>query len=125
MQRLFLFLVLFCFSGSLSAQQMQECDSVRTKQRINDIYKKLGAGTSFDDLVKTYNEDPGMGTGTNGTYEGKIDIFEVHYQAMFKKLKPGEISKPFRNDFGYSIVKLVYLKNGTVKFKHLLLSCPK
>lgn len=78
------------------------------KAKIDEVYKKLEAGTNFKELVKSYSNDtrtknkggilPKFGTGR------MVKPFE---DATFSIDKVNDYSKPFKTNFGWHIVKLI------------------
>jgi len=74
---------------------------------LNGIRQQALAGASFDSLALKYSEDDNVTKDS-----GHLGIFEVDQMVIpqFKKvvdaMNPGDISTPFKTDFGYHIVKL-------------------
>lgn len=86
-------------------------DSVKAKQKIEEIYKKLLAGEKFEDLAKQYSDD--KQSARNGGAlpyfgAGKM-VFEFEKEAFALK-NPGEYSKPFLSPYGWHIVKMIERK---------------
>ncbi len=76
------------------------------KLDIDDIYNRLTKkGENFAELAVEYSEDPGSGQqgGSLGAF-GKGQMVP-EFDAVAFKLKVGEISKPFKTQFGWHIVK--------------------
>ena len=87
-------------------KDMKHDDSLKAKQKIDEVYAKLQAGEKFDGLAKNYSED--KQTGANGGelnwfYERKFPIEEFAKQA-FALQKNGDFSKPFTTKFGWHVV---------------------
>lgn len=88
-------------------------DSMRdAEERINEIYKKLNQGESFESLAKQFSED--KSSASNG---GKITPFKsgqlssVEFEDVAFGLKSnGDVSKPFKTAYGWHIVKRLNLK---------------
>ncbi len=84
-----------------------EADEQRVIDKLNEIREQALAGADFDSLALKYSEDDNV-TKDNG----HLGIFEVdqmvipQFKTVVEKMKPGEISAPFKTDFGYHIVKL-------------------
>ena len=86
-------------------------DSAKAVQKINEIYSKLKAGESFEDLAKQFSEDqstaksggllPAFGTGR------MVPEFE---KAAFALKKTGDFSEPVKTTSGWYIIKLVERK---------------
>jgi peptidyl-prolyl cis-trans isomerase SurA len=86
-----------------------EEDVVNAEKKINEIYAKLQKGEKFEDLVKSYSDDPSsaekngelppFGTGTTTRM---VTTFE---DAAFALKNNGDYSMPVRTDYGFHIIK--------------------
>lgn len=84
-------------------------EEAKAKGLIFEIHKQLTGGTTWEDLVKQYSEDPGSKDNA-----GKLRPFGVgalaripEFDSVAFSLKtPGEISTPFQTSFGWHIVRL-------------------
>ncbi|CDF78589.1 peptidyl-prolyl cis-trans isomerase SurA [Formosa agariphila KMM 3901] len=77
--------------------------------RINDIYKKLNQGESFESLAKQFSEDKSSSDrgGELAPFSmGQLSSNEFE-EAAFNLVVVGEVSEPFKTDFGWHIVKLL------------------
>ncbi len=98
-----------------------ENDVEAARIRIEEIKKKADEpGADFAELAKQFSEGPTKDNGgdlgwfTKGDYSGRFKDEEGNsYSAMVSEfeeasfsLEPGQISEPFRSDFGFHIVKL-------------------
>ena len=83
-------------------------DAAAAETRINDIYNKLQQGETFEALAKQFSDD--KSSAQNG---GKLSPFsggqlssnEFEEQA-FALASVGDVSKPFKTEFGWHIIKL-------------------
>lgn len=99
----------------IGASKETDTDETIEKARVkaNEIYAKLVAGESFDDLVKAYSDDPSSSSnggvlplfGTGATTR-MIPEFE---EAAFALAKDGDFSKPIQTNFGFHIIKRLEL----------------
>src|SRR5690606_9459527 len=78
-------------------------------EKINDIYKKIEQGESFEELARQFSED--QATAQKG---GMLSRFgsgqlasEKFENEAFSLTKPNSYSKPFETEFGFHIVKLI------------------
>lgn len=78
--------------------------------RANEVYQKLTKNGDFVEIAKEYSDDPG--SKDDGGSLGTMPI-EYFKNGMVKEfvdatlaLKPGEISKPVKSDFGYHVIRL-------------------
>lgn len=82
-------------------------DEQRTIQELADLKARAIAGENFNDLAVKYSEDNNVkdDRGFLGTFE--VDNLVLpQFKEVLKTLKEGEISDPFKTDFGYHIIKL-------------------
>ena len=81
----------------------------KVEDNINDIYKKIQQGESFEELAKQFSDD--KSTAPKGGLlqrfgAGQLTSKEFEDVAFSLKEK-GEVSKPFMSQFGWHIVMLV------------------
>jgi peptidyl-prolyl cis-trans isomerase SurA len=83
-------------------------DEERVIENLRQIRNTILAGDStFEDMAIKYSDDPNVATdkGNLGVFEeGGFQIAE--FENAIEGLKSGDISEPFKTDFGYHIVKL-------------------
>lgn len=90
------------------------------RRRINEVYAKLVAGESFDELARSASDDPA--TAAKGgelppILEGQVD---ATFFSKAAELKQGQYSKPFETGFGFHVVKaLEDLQTVTPTFDEL------
>ncbi len=82
---------------------------LKAKQTIQDIYKKIQQGESFETLAKQFSED--KSSAVNGGVlqrfgVGQLTSIEFENVAFSLKDK-NQISEPFESKFGWHIVKLI------------------
>lgn len=84
-------------------------DAAKVKSAIFDVYERLRAGESWEELCKQYSEDNGT-KDTGGKLRpfgiGAMPQIPTFEQAAFSLHKPGEISDPFETQYGWHIVRL-------------------
>jgi len=92
-------------------------DEKRVIDRLNSIRQTILNGDStFEEMAQKYSADPNIqkDLGHLGVFEeGGFQIKE--FETAIKDLNPGEISQPFRTEFGYHIV-LLNKRNEARKF---------
>ena len=79
---------------------------------VDEIVAKLNAGEDFDALMTEYGEDTGMQSDpakTNGypVCAGDTNWVDAFTEAAMSLVKVGDVSAPFRTDYGIHIVKYV------------------
>lgn len=90
----------------------QKDSLVNPETRIKEIYKKLRQGEKFESLAKQFSDDKSS-SGKGGLLSpftgGQLGSQEFE-DVAFGLGKKDEISKPFKTDFGWHIVKLISKK---------------
>jgi peptidyl-prolyl cis-trans isomerase SurA len=92
-------------------QNADEVVTVDTKKTIDDIYNKLMAGASFDSLAREYSSD--MSSKNNGgvmNFMASLSNYPEQFKEVAFTTPKGQISKPFRTDYGWHIVKTLEVK---------------
>jgi peptidyl-prolyl cis-trans isomerase SurA len=76
------------------------------QQRLGRLRERLLSGASFAELARTNSEDPG--SAANGGELGWADpeIYVPEFRNTLRNLNDGEISQPFRSQFGWHIMQL-------------------
>lgn len=92
-------------------EKATKADTLKGKEKIEEIYSRLQKGEKFDDLARQYSEDKASARN-GGTLQmfgtGKM-VFEFEQQAFALK-NIGDYSKPFVTPYGWHIVKLLERK---------------
>ena len=93
----------------------------RVIDKLNQIKKEVEEGSSFKMKAILYSEDPGV-TQNSGEYtltreSGMVKEFK---EAAFS-LNEGEISEPFKSDYGYHILTVEKIKGKQRVVRHILI----
>ena len=72
---------------------------------------RLNKGEKFEDLAKQYSLDGSKDYGGDLGYFSAGEMVSEFSKAAFA-LKPGELSKPVKTDYGWHIIKLEDRKDG-------------
>lgn len=81
-------------------------DTLKAFIKINEAYNKIKAGNSFEEVAKSYSEDPSVAQNSgNLSYFSVFDMV-YDFENVAYSIPVGSISKPFRTQFGYHIVKV-------------------
>jgi hypothetical protein len=91
------------------------------KVAIGALSDSLHQGKSFTDLAFKYSQDPGSYKQGGELRPNTMEGFVKEYKEAVFTLNPGEISPPFRSEFGYHIVQLVSRKENVFVTRHILL----
>ncbi len=87
--------------------QPTKADEERVVKELENIRQQILNGASFDSLALKYSDDPNVKKdhGHLGVFE--LDKLQIpQFRAVLSKMKPGEISQPFKTEYGYHIVRL-------------------
>lgn len=97
-------------------------DTLKAFKKITEARNKIVKGESFESIAETYSEDPSV-TKNKGDL-GWYSVFRMVYpfENASYQTKIGEISAPFRTQFGYHIVKVTGQQpyEGKVTVAHIL-----
>jgi peptidyl-prolyl cis-trans isomerase SurA len=77
------------------------------RQRLEQLKKRLQGGDDFSDLARSHSDD--QGSALKGGDLGWISAGDVvpEFEEQIVRLKPGEISDPFRSPFGWHLVQVL------------------
>ena len=97
-------------------------DTLEAYNRILEGRNKILKGMSFEQVAKEYSEDPSV--QVNGGNLGYFSVFSMVYpfeNAVFET-SVGDVSMPFRTQFGYHIVKVVDKRKsvGEIQVAHIM-----
>lgn len=82
-------------------------DDATAKQRLQDAYERIQGGEEFAELAKLLSDDPGSAnTGGELGWAGP-GTFVPEFDAVVNNLEIGELSEPFRSQFGWHIVEVL------------------
>lgn len=116
------------FSASVEVAQMvrvakvSEAQENNTRIELSRIRDRILAGEEFATLAKEYSDDPSViSNGGEMGWSGRGRMVP-EYEAMAFKLKPGEISMPFKSPFGFHIMQLIERRGNEYQSRHILMS---
>ena len=101
-----------------------------TQEEIDKVVKRLREfkadvldnGTSFTTKAVLYTEDPGSKrTGGKYTLNRKQPRMAKEFREVAFSLEEGDISEPFKTDFGYHIIYLEKIRGQEFDVRHILL----
>ena len=89
--------------------------------KLNELKDRIENGTSFSSMAILYSEDPGSNK-KGGEYKGiQRGVFVKEFEAVAFNLRKGEISDPFKTEFGYHIVQLLEKRGEELDLRHILI----
>ena len=86
------------------------------KAKAEDIAKRAKAGESFDKLIESYNEDPGMGSNPDGYVFTDGEMVPEFYEGT-KALADNAISEPIKTTYGWHIIQRLPLRDTDFETK--------
>jgi peptidyl-prolyl cis-trans isomerase SurA len=92
-----------------------------SKQKAEELYKRVKAGEDFAALAIAYSQDPGSASdGGDLGWKSRQD-FVKEFSAMAFKLKAGDVSPVFETDFGYHFLQVIERRGEQVHARHILI----
>src|SRR5262245_53361766 len=103
-------------SGPMMVEQMQSRhillrpnevqDDATTRQRLEALRARILAGEDFGALASVTSEDPASASRGGDLGWNAPGVFDPEFENVLAGLKEGEISEPFRTQFGWHIVQV-------------------
>lgn len=89
------------------APDATDVDVQTIKDKADNIYAELMAkdGKNWNDAVSRYSDDRGSVSRNGALMPFPVNRIVPEFIETIKQLKPGEISKPVRTNYGYHIIK--------------------
>lgn len=85
------------------------------KIKAEEVFKKIKAGSSFEEMAKQYSDDKVSGARGGELGEFPHGAMVPEFEAVLNNLKVGDISEPVLTPFGYHVIKLTDKKDEHVK----------
>jgi peptidyl-prolyl cis-trans isomerase SurA len=82
-------------------------DDATVEQRLDSIRDRIARGEDFSGIASLVSEDPGSAAEGGDLGWTNPGTFVPEFEAQLAALKEGEISQPFRTQFGWHIVQLL------------------
>ena len=88
--------------------QPTEEDEKAIVEKLKEIRQKILNGeATFSEMALKYSDDPNVEKDQGHLGQFEVENFQIKaFEAAVKKLQVGEISEPFRTEFGYHIIRL-------------------
>ena len=98
-----------------------EKEDLEVKAKLRDFKKRVENGDNFATLAIMYSEDPQSArNGGEMEYVGRAELDQAFATEAFN-LKPDQVSKVVKSEFGYHIIQLIDRKGEKIKCRHILL----
>ncbi|MBT3039082.1 MAG: SurA N-terminal domain-containing protein [Candidatus Thiodiazotropha sp. (ex Codakia orbicularis)] len=99
----------------LAAADADQSTVDEAKAKIDALAERVRNGESFEELAKQNSQDPGSAaSGGDLGFFGK-GIMDPAFESAVYALQEGGVSEPVRTSFGFHLIKLTGIKDGTVK----------
>ena len=86
-------------------------DAQKVVDFLNTLRQEILAGASFDSLAVLYSDDENVEKDKGNLGDWETDKLAIPaFKEIIDKLNPGEVSTPFKTDYGYHILKLNWRK---------------
>jgi peptidyl-prolyl cis-trans isomerase SurA len=82
-------------------------DDATVRQRLEQIRQQIVNGESFAVAAAAASQDPGSASSGGDLGWQTPDVFDPAFSAAVEKLKVGEISQPFKTQYGWHIAELL------------------
>ncbi|MEW8290859.1 MAG: SurA N-terminal domain-containing protein [Candidatus Thiodiazotropha endolucinida] len=99
----------------LAAADADQSTVDEAKAKIDALAERVRNRESFEELAKQNSQDPGSAaSGGDLGFFGK-GIMDPAFESAVYALQEGGVSEPVRTSFGFHLIKLTGIKDGTVK----------
>ncbi len=97
------------------AEDASDADIEAARSKAADLLARIKAGESFEALAKENSDDAGSAIdGGDLGYFGRGDMVAAFDETVFS-MKVGEVSEPVKTPFGFHIIKLEDVREGSTK----------
>ncbi len=92
------------------------------RQRIEDLYRRIEQGESFEELARRYSDDPSSALGGDLGFVRPQDLAEPAFRDAVRRLSPGRVSRPVRTTYGWHLIRVTDARpqTGEVRVSHIL-----
>lgn len=101
---------------------IEEAEILAVKEKLRQLRDRVVNGENFATLAILYSEDPGSSkNGGELGFVGRGDLVP-EFAAVAFNLKPGEVSKIVKTDYGFHIIQLIERKGEKINVRHILIT---
>ena len=89
----------------------------QARLKLQSIRERIIAGEKFEDLAKEFSQDPGSRSRDGELGWADPGTFVPKFEQVMDTLRLGEVSEPFRSNFGWHIIEVMERreKDGTAE----------
>lgn len=77
------------------------------EKKIQSLYEQVKAGADFAELAKKNSDDPGSANLGGDLGWANPGMFVAAFEQTMNGLQPGDISAPFRSEFGWHVMQVL------------------
>ena len=97
----------------------------KTTDLLKEIRMKiLNKENTFAEMALKYSQDPSAKQAGGSLGFLKRGTLVTEFESVAFNLKPGEISKPVKTDFGYHIIETEEIRGDKINVRHILITPP-
>ncbi|HUS25546.1 MAG TPA: peptidylprolyl isomerase [Candidatus Binatia bacterium] len=82
-------------------------DEEQTKSQARQVFERVQKGEAFGELAKKLSDDPGSKNGGGDLGWQPPGVFAPEFEKAIEALQPGQVSPPFRTQFGWHVAKVI------------------
>lgn len=82
-------------------------DEEQAKQQIRQLHDRIKKGEDFGEIAKKNSDDPGSKVGGGELGWAPAGVYAPEFEKALAALQPGQVSAPFRTQFGWHIAKVL------------------
>ena len=80
---------------------------IENQEKLTAIREKIIAGEDFSEAARMHSEDPGTATKGGDLGWSVTDVYDATFAAVVKSSPVGEITEPFKSQFGWHILEVM------------------
>ena len=92
-----------------------DTDELQAEDLAKELRQRLVAGESFENLAEEYSDDSGSAADGGDLGWAAPEDFESEFSDSLFSLALGELSEPVKTEFGFHIIRLEEIREGSKK----------
>lgn len=123
MKKQVLLLVFLMISGMVWSQTKSSRNEADARLFIDSLYKLVITGKSnITTLARLYSEDPGSAKDGGLINHVKPGMLVPEFENVINVSKAGDISAPFKTQYGYHFLQLLEKNQDSYTLRHILIT---